>query len=88
MAAWSSDVNCGMTQSDPVGNPCINICRMDQNDQFCQGCWRTLLEIGLWDQMTDQKKADLAELLERRRSAKVSRTVAPRDPVLENGLMK
>jgi predicted Fe-S protein YdhL (DUF1289 family) len=56
-----------LTPGDPVGNPCINICRMDHNAKFCQGCWRTLLEIGRWDQMTDLQKADLAALLERRR---------------------
>ena len=60
-----------MNPGDPVGNPCINICRMDQNGEFCQGCWRTLLEIGRWDQMTDQQKADVAALLDRRRREKV-----------------
>ncbi|WP_133660773.1 DUF1289 domain-containing protein [Paraburkholderia sp. BL10I2N1] len=77
-----------MTPSEAVGNPCINLCRMDQNDKLCQGCWRTPVEIGLWDQMTDQRKAELAELLEHRRSLRVSTVASPCDPVSENGLPK
>ncbi|MFL9998933.1 DUF1289 domain-containing protein [Paraburkholderia sediminicola] len=60
-----------MNPGDTVGNPCINICRMDHNGKFCQGCWRTLPEIGRWDQMSDQQKADITALLERRRCEKV-----------------
>jgi hypothetical protein len=36
----------------PVPSPCINICRMDLDRKYCQGCARTLLEIGRWEQMT------------------------------------
>ncbi|SAL64452.1 DUF1289 domain-containing protein [Caballeronia humi] len=75
-----------MSQSDGVRNPCINICRMDHHGTFCQGCWRTLLEIGRWDRMNDEQKAAVAELLEHRRSAKVSRLASPGDPTLENGV--
>ncbi|CAE6702971.1 hypothetical protein R69927_03147 [Paraburkholderia domus] len=60
-----------MNPGEPAGNPCINICRMDHNDKFCQGCWRTLPEISRWDRMSDQQKADVAALLERRRHEKV-----------------
>lgn len=76
-----------MTRSNPVMNPCINICRMDPNDQFCQGCWRTLREIGLWDQMTDQQKAEIAAAVERRRPTFACRVTPRHDcDVLENGL--
>ncbi|WP_246530441.1 MULTISPECIES: DUF1289 domain-containing protein [Paraburkholderia] len=61
---------------------------MDQNNKSCKGCWRTPIEIGLWDQMNDLQKADLAELLECRRSAKVPQAGAPCAPLLENGLTK
>ncbi|MEX3968759.1 DUF1289 domain-containing protein [Paraburkholderia sp. EG286B] len=76
-----------MTRSDPVMNPCINICRMDANGQFCQGCWRTLREIGLWDRMTGQQKAEVAAAAERRRPTTACRVTPRRDStVLENGL--
>jgi len=42
-----------------VANPCINICRMDLAGKYCQGCGRTLVEIGLWDQMTEAKRAEV-----------------------------
>lgn len=29
-------------------SPCISICRMSDNTTFCEGCWRTLDEIGDW----------------------------------------
>jgi len=41
----------------PTPNPCINICRMDLARQYCQGCRRTLEEIGSWDQMSDAERA-------------------------------
>jgi hypothetical protein len=36
--------------------------------------------------MSDEHKAAVAELLEHRRSAKVSRLASPGDPTLENGV--
>ena len=46
-----------------VANPCINICRMDLAGNYCQGCGRTLVEIGLWDQMTEAKRAEVMATL-------------------------
>jgi uncharacterized protein len=42
-----------------VANPCINICRMDLAGRYCQGCGRTLLEIGRWDQLTEAQRAEV-----------------------------
>lgn len=50
----------------PVSNPCINICRMDLERKYCQGCGRTLIEIGLWDQMTEAQRVDVMALLPER----------------------
>ena len=47
----------------PVANPCINICRMDLARKYCQGCGRTLVEIGLWDQMTEANRAEVVASL-------------------------
>jgi len=43
----------------PIVNPCINICRMDLAGKFCQGCGRTLLEIGRWDDLSEAQRADV-----------------------------
>jgi len=55
-----------MSQDPPSADPCINICRMDQNGKFCQGCKRTPMEIGGWPRMTEQQKADVAALIRKR----------------------
>ena len=48
-----------MSHGDPMADPCINICRMDQDGKFCQGCKRTALEIGAWPRMTEQQKTEV-----------------------------
>jgi len=60
-----------------VANPCINICRMDLAGKFCQGCGRTLAEIGLWDQMTDAKRADVMATLPMRLPRRSGHSLAP-----------
>lgn len=62
-----------MQQHDIPADPCINICRMDLQAKFCQGCMRTPIEIGRWNQMSSQEKIDLMAELERRRAAKAGR---------------
>ncbi len=69
-------VNEAMNPSISVANPCINICRMDQAGKYCQGCGRTLVEIGRWDQMTDEQRAEVMASLPTRRPNRS--TPAPR----------
>ena len=39
-------------------SPCISICRMSDETTLCEGCWRTLGEIGDWVQRSaDDKRA-------------------------------
>ncbi|CAG2137808.1 DUF1289 domain-containing protein [Cupriavidus numazuensis] len=56
-----------MTPSTSVANPCINICRMDQAGKYCQGCGRTLVEIGRWEQMTEPERAEVMAAVSARR---------------------
>lgn len=37
-------------------SPCINVCVMDTQTQWCKGCWRTLEEIAAWAQMSDAQR--------------------------------
>lgn len=80
-----------MSHTDPapadaaIGNPCINICRMDLAGKYCQGCVRTALEIGRWDRLTAQERgAVLAEVAQRRPSlrglAAMPQTLQPPQP--------
>lgn len=44
-------------------SPCVNICRMDEQNHYCIGCWRTLDEIKQWSGMTaDERHRVLDEL--------------------------
>ena len=33
---------------EPMPSPCISVCRMSPDRSHCEGCFRTLDEIGTW----------------------------------------
>ena len=39
-----------------VPSPCISVCRMHEPTGWCEGCLRTLDEIGAWSQLGDADK--------------------------------
>ena len=49
-----------------IVTPCVNICRMDDANHYCIGCFRTLEEIKGWSQMTDAERAAVIAQLESR----------------------
>jgi predicted Fe-S protein YdhL (DUF1289 family) len=53
LLAYSQTV---LRDAGPVPSPCISVCRMTDDTQVCEGCWRTLDEIGGWGQATDARK--------------------------------
>ncbi|KVG31099.1 DUF1289 domain-containing protein [Burkholderia diffusa] len=57
---------CKPVQEADIPDPCVNVCRMDPAARYCQGCRRTLREIGLWSQMTREQKACAIEEIARR----------------------
>ena len=47
-----------LKSDDVPPSPCISVCRMSDETTFCEGCWRTLDEIGDWVQRSaDGKRA-------------------------------
>ncbi|MGV0998660.1 MAG: DUF1289 domain-containing protein [Fluviibacter sp.] len=49
-----------------IESPCVNICRMDNENRYCIGCWRTVEEIKAWSTMTsDERHLVLSKLEER-----------------------
>jgi predicted Fe-S protein YdhL (DUF1289 family) len=47
-----------LQSSEAPPSPCISVCRMSDATTFCEGCWRTLDEIGDWVQRSaDGKRA-------------------------------
>ncbi|MBK6436895.1 MAG: DUF1289 domain-containing protein [Rhodanobacteraceae bacterium] len=47
-------------QSRPVITPCIGVCTI-ADDGLCEGCARTLDEIGGWGGMTDERRRVLMD---------------------------
>jgi hypothetical protein len=52
--------------SDAPQSPCISICVLDQND-VCEGCFRTGNEIVDWFTADDARKREILEASDRRR---------------------
>ncbi|KAF0114156.1 MAG: hypothetical protein FD149_1930 [Rhodospirillaceae bacterium] len=50
-------------KKNPGGlSPCIGVCVMDEETEWCKGCYRTLEEITTWRRLTlvEQRKVLLA----------------------------
>jgi hypothetical protein len=55
-----------------IPSPCINVCRMDAATGWCEGCQRTLQEIGAWSGMADAEKRAVWQALPARQAAWLS----------------
>jgi predicted Fe-S protein YdhL (DUF1289 family) len=54
-----------------VPSPCINVCRMNQHNGLCEGCFRTIDEIIQWSSAGDSfKRAVWVEILHRQSESK------------------
>jgi uncharacterized protein len=53
----------------PVPSPCIDVCRIDAQSGWCEGCHRTLDEIAQWAALTDTAKREVWQRLLQRRGA-------------------
>ncbi|SAK45544.1 dehydratase [Caballeronia temeraria] len=55
-----------------VASPCVDVCRMNPETGFCDGCFRTIDEIASWSAYDDDaKRAVLARVESRRQGARV-----------------
>lgn len=52
--------------SQTVPSPCVSVCQMDATTGWCQGCLRTLDEIGLWGNADDAFKRVIWSRIEAR----------------------
>ena len=46
-----------------IESPCIRLCRVDMRNGLCEGCGRTLAEIGGWLAMTAGERQAIMEAL-------------------------
>ena len=49
-----------------IESPCVNICRMDADNRYCIGCFRTVQEIQNWTTMTDEERERIMSQLDSR----------------------
>jgi uncharacterized protein len=67
-----------MLEATAVPSPCNKVCRIDANTGWCEGCFRTLTEIGAWSQlMDDDKRSVLLDLEVRRRDVTTNDIASP-----------
>ena len=48
-------------------SPCINVCKLDNEREYCGGCFRTLKEITDWRYLSEDKKIEVLKLCEWRK---------------------
>lgn len=53
----------GIALADFVPSPCISVCRMNATTGLCEGCYRTLDEIGAWSRASEDEKREVWEAL-------------------------
>ncbi len=53
----------------PVASPCNNVCKMDERNGWCLGCFRTLDEIASWSSLEEARKRAIVQALASRREA-------------------
>lgn len=49
-----------------ISTPCINICRMDEDNRYCIGCFRTLEEIKQWATLSETERQTIMAQLDTR----------------------
>ena len=67
--------------SDPqphVPSPCVSICTMNPASQMCEGCLRSLSEIGAWSRADDAQKRQVWQLIAER----IAEDMTERTPTL------
>jgi len=50
-----------------IESPCINVCRLDDTNQYCVGCFRTKEEILKWTRVTDEDREIIKVLAKNRK---------------------
>jgi len=49
-----------------VESPCIGVCNINKEHQFCEGCFRSEEEISKWISFTDDQKKEITQLATQR----------------------
>lgn len=69
LTTMSSSTN-PQAATERVPSPCIAVCNIDPISRYCEGCLRSIEEIGAWRHMSpDEKRSVLATLPTRKVAA-------------------
>jgi predicted Fe-S protein YdhL (DUF1289 family) len=67
LAATATDIRAGGKKYEhAVPSPCMSVCQMDDETALCQGCLRTLDEIGRWGNADDASRRSIWQAIEAR----------------------
>lgn len=53
----------------PIKSPCIQVCIVDPATGLCEGCYRSLKEIGGWMRYSEEERDRVLQALPARRKA-------------------
>jgi uncharacterized protein len=56
----------------PIKSPCIQVCVVDPTTGLCEGCFRSLAEIGGWMRYSAEERERIMRELPARRAADLS----------------
>lgn len=68
------------TAPAPVPSPCIGVCRINAATGWCEGCWRSLDEIGAWRALDEQARLALWQAIASRSGGQRQLPAAPAAP--------
>jgi predicted Fe-S protein YdhL (DUF1289 family) len=63
-----------MAPSALIKSPCIQVCVLDPATGWCEGCYRSLAEIGGWMRFSAEERDRVMALLPSRRSQRAATT--------------
>lgn len=63
----------------PIKTPCVSVCVVDPATGWCEGCFRTLAEIGAWSRLSVAERDRVLLLLPMRRRASRPPATEPED---------
>jgi hypothetical protein len=63
------------TDIAPVPSPCIDVCRMNPDTGWCDGCLRTIDEIAGWSSFDDVQKRAIWDSIEVRHAQLIAKLV-------------
>ncbi|WP_081774962.1 DUF1289 domain-containing protein [Methylobacillus glycogenes] len=56
-----------MQRDEPVASPCVGLCALDDQRQYCLGCQRHLNEIRAWRGMSEDEKLEVLQAIAERK---------------------